>query len=227
MAELPLLLFPSPALAERTKRKGYSGKMHMPSFTRQGERLSPLFKNLQTSFNDRNVELQQSPAGITPEQVLVIETIGNIENFVNAVKKISGLEWMGEIEIDQIAPDEDFYYEDKLEKELSGRLYLVMSNQTALTEMLSLWKQYQKNPQMKFERGLTKFRDVYNHLKSIRLWGVADRLAERQVFDDWKEDLQDDGQRPVKFEAEIWYKNEGIQKVGDFLNSNSNVGGVF
>jgi len=212
MAELPLLLFPSPALAERTKRKMVPGKVHMPSFTRQGERLSPILQNLQTSFNARCVELQQSPAGIVPEQVLVIETIGNIENFANAVRKIHGLEWMGEIEADEIAPDEDFYDDKKPEKELSGRLYLVMSNQTALTEMLSLWKQYQKNPQMKFERGLTKFRDVYDHLKSIRRWGVEDRLAEREVFEIWQENLEFDAQRNVRFEAELWYEHDNDKR---------------
>lgn len=213
MAELPLLLFPSPALAERTKRKMVPGKVHMPSFTRQGERLPPILQNLQTSFNARCVELQQSPAGIVPEQVLVIETIGNIENFANAVKKIPGLEWMGEIEADEIVPDEDFYDDKKPEKELSGRLYLIMSNQTALNEMLSLWKKYQKNPQMKFERGFTRFRDVYDHLKSIRRWGVEDRLAEREVFDAWKEDLDGEyGQRPVKFEAELWFKGDEKQR---------------
>ena len=39
MAELPLLLFPSPAIAERTKRKRPITPPRMPSVTRQGERL--------------------------------------------------------------------------------------------------------------------------------------------------------------------------------------------
>ena len=213
MAELPLLLFPSRGTAERTKRSHPIIPPHMPSFARQGDRLSPILHNLQTSFNARCVELQQSPAGIVPEQVLVIETIGNVENFANAVKKIPGLEWMGEIEADEIAPDQDFYYDEKPENELRGRLYLVMSNQAALTEMLSLWKSYQTNPQMKFERGLTRFRDVYDHLKSIRRWGVEDRLAEREVFDAWKEDLDGEhGRRSVKFEAELWFKDDENQR---------------
>ena len=206
MAELPLLLFPRPGVAERTKRKMVPGKVHRPSVTRQGERLSPVFQQLQTSFNARCVELQQTPSGIDPEQVLVIETIGNIENFANAVKKITGLEWMGEIEADEIAPDEDFYFDDKPEKELSGRLYLVMSNQTALIQMLSLWNQYQEDTSMKFQHGLTKFRDVFLHLKDIRRWGVEDRLAEREVFEIWQENLEFDAQRNVRFEAELWFR---------------------
>ena len=136
MAKLPLLLFSSPGVADRTKRKMVPGKIEMPSVSRQGERLSPEFKRLQDSFNARNVELQQTPAGIDPGQTLVIETVGNIENFANAVKKIPGLEWMGEIETDEIAPDEDFYNKKRPEKKLSGRLlYLIMSNQTALDQV--------------------------------------------------------------------------------------------
>lgn len=206
MAKLPLLLFSSPVDADRTKRKMVPGKVHMPSVTQQGKRLSPVFRQLQTSFNARCVELQQTPSDIESEQVLVIEIIGNIENFVSAVKKIPGLEWMGEIEMDEIAPDEYFYDDKKLKKELSGRLYLVMSNQTALTQMLSLWSQYQANTSMTFQHGLTKFRDVFLHLKDIRRWGIEDRLAEREVFEIWQDNLKSNSQRHVRFEAEFWYR---------------------
>ena len=113
MADLPLLFFPSPDSADRTKRKMNPGKPHKPSVSRQWERLSPIFQQLQESFNERCAELQRTPTGIDPEQALVIETIGSVEDFANAVKKVRGLEWMGEIEIDDITPDEDFYNVDK------------------------------------------------------------------------------------------------------------------
>lgn len=206
MADLPLLLFPSPAIAERTKRKMVPGKINVPSVGRQGERLSPLFQQLQTSFNARSVEIQQNPTGIDPEQVLIIETVGNVEDFANAVAKIPGLEWMGEIEAEEITPDEDFYNDEKPEKKLSGRLYLIMSNQTALTQMLSLWTQYKADTSMAFERGVTKFRDVFLHLKDIRRWGIEDRLAEREVFDIWQENLKFGADRNVRFEAELWFR---------------------
>ena len=210
MADLPLLFFPSPDSADRTKRKMNPGKPHKPSVSRQWERLSPIFQQLQESFNEHCAELQRTPTGIDPEQALVIETIGSVEDFANAVKKIRGLEWMGEIEIDDITPDEDFYNVDKKGERkttaLKGRLYLIMSNQTALTEMLNLWKRYQANPNMTFDHGLTKFRDVFQYLKDIRRWGVEDRLAEREVFDIWREDIEFDPKRSVRFEAELWYR---------------------
>lgn len=210
MADLPLLFFPSPDSADRTKRKMNPGKPHKPSVSQQWERLSPIFQRLQESFNERCAELQRTPAGIDPEQALVIETIGSVENFANTVKRVRGLEWVGEIEIDEISSDEDFYNVDRdgerITTALKGRLYLIMSNQTALTEMLNLWKRYQANPTMIFDHGLTKFRDVFQYLKDIRRWGVEDRLAERQVFDIWREDIEFDPKRSVRFEAELWYR---------------------
>jgi len=69
-----------------------------------------------------------------------------------------------------------------------------------------LWGQYQADTSMKFQHGLTKFRDVFLHLKDIRRWGVEDRLAEREVFEIWQENLEFDAQRNVQFEAELWYR---------------------
>ena len=86
MPDLPLLLFPTPETADRSKRPGFPSRVHRPSHGRQGQRLSPIFTQLQAEFNARRVELQQTAAGADPEQVLVIETIGGIENFANAVK---------------------------------------------------------------------------------------------------------------------------------------------
>ncbi len=213
MAELPLLLFPNPEIADRTKQTPGFGRVHRPTHTRQGYRLSPIFSQLQRTFQIRRVEVQQATTGIDPEQVLVIETIGSIENFANAVKKIEGLEWMGEIEVDEIAPDEDFFVQDKPEKELSGRLYLVMTNQTALDQMLSLWNQYQADSDMQFQRGLTKFRDVFLCLKDIRRWNVQDRFNETGVMDAWLEDLKYEENEVIHFETELWYRKSGDRRT--------------
>ncbi len=206
MPERPLLLFPTPETASRSTLGGGGGRVRRPTPQQQWDRLSPVFSQLQAAFELRRVEIQQNASGITPEQVLVFETIGSIDKFANAVKRIDGLEWMGEIEIDEITPDEEFYDETKPDKDLSGRLYLVMTNQQALEQMLSLWRRYQENSAMEFEYGLTKFRDVFLHLKSIRRWDVQDRLLETGVIDTWQEDLEYDGDRIITFEAELWFR---------------------
>lgn len=239
MTERPLLLFPTPETASRSTLGGGGGRIRKPAPQRQWDRLSPIFSQLQAAFDARRVEVQQSAAGIDPEQVLVIETVDSIDNFANAVKRIDGLEWMGEIEIDGIAPDDEFHDETKPDKELNGRLYLVMTNKRALDEMLSLWQRYQANPDMQFERGLTKFRDVFLHLKSIRRWDVQDRLLETGVIDIWQEDLEYDGGRVIPFEAELWFRGSNelraisashvtnlVQQAGGRILSQSVIEGI-
>ncbi len=239
MSERPLLLFPTPETADRTKQRPQFGHVHKPDLARQGARLSPMFNQLQTAFNARRVEIQQNTAGIDPEQVIVIETVGSVDNFANAVKRIEGLEWMGEFESDEIAPDQDFYDESNPEKELSGRLYLVMTNQRALDEMLSLWRRYEANRDMQFEHGLTKFRDVFIHLKSIRRWNVQDRILETGLIEIWQEELEYDGDRVILFEAELWFRGSTdrrrsstgqvtdlVQQIGGRILSQSIIEGI-
>ena len=213
MPELPLILFSKPEIADRTKRQSGPSRTHFPSHDRQGQRLSPIFTQLQKAFNTRSVKIQQTITGVDPEQVLVIETIGNVENFVNAVKLIEGLEWMGEIETDEIAPDDDFYGEINPKKDLVGRLYLLMSNNRALEEMLSLWRRYQDDNKMKFDRGLGRFKQVFHCLKDIRRWEVQDRIGETGVFAAWLEDLEHDGDRPVRFEIELWCRSTEVKRT--------------
>jgi len=207
MPERPLLLFPTPERASRSTLGGGTGSFHRPSHHRQGARLTPIFNQLQEAFASRRIEVQQTTAGIDPEQVLVIETIGSVQDFSNAVRRIEGFEWMCEIELDEITPDEDFFYNEAPGRDLSGRLYLVLTNQRALDEMLSLWRQYQEDPNFHFARGLTKFRDVFACLKDIRRWGIQDRLHETQIIDIWKEELQHDANRIIKFETELWFRS--------------------
>ena len=206
MPEHPLIVFPKPEAASRSNLPSGGGGFRRPSHDRQGQRLTPLFNQLQDAFNARRVEVQQAITGADPEQVLVIETLGAVENFANAIKRIEGLEWLGEIELEEIEPDEDFYDESNPEKSLSGRLYVVMSNQRALEEMLSLWRRYQQDSTMRFPRGMTRFREVFDTLKTLRRWDVQDRLLETGILDIWQEELSHDGDGFLGFEAELWYR---------------------
>lgn len=223
MPERPLLLFPTPEVTSKSNLGGGGGRPHLPTHFRQGERLAPKFTQLQEAVRARNIEFQQAVTGIDPEQVLVMETIGSVEDFANAVKRIDGFEWMGEFEIDEIGPDQDFFDEKHPEKALSGRLYMIMTNQRALDEMLSMWRRYtdQDDPKQKFAGGLTKFRDVFLCLKDIRRWDVKDRLLETGVIDAWREDLEHDGGRLIRFEVELWYRNsEEKRRQGSAIVTN-------
>ena len=207
MPERPLLIFPTPELADRIYLHNGPYSIHIPSTDRQRERLTPQFTQLQSTFDSRRVEVQQTLTGIDPERVLVIETIGSIDNFANAVKRIPGLEWMSELENDEIPPDEDFYNTSDREKKINGRLYLVMTNQQSLREMLSLWHRYTQDPLFRFEYGLGRFKSLFKCLKDIRYWDVEDRFNNTRVIDVWKKELEYEGTRPIRFETELWYRD--------------------
>src|SRR5680860_1505383 len=104
MAQHQLLIFPEPARAERAPRRGGGGKVRFPETRRQAERLAPQFQRLQRAMDRQRLALQNNALGLQPEQVLVLETIGPIQNFINAAKKV-GLELLGEFELDEIAPN--------------------------------------------------------------------------------------------------------------------------
>jgi hypothetical protein len=116
---------------------------------------------------------------------------------------------LGEIDIDEITPDTDFYDRDNKTKKLSGRLYLILSNQRAFEEMLSLWKQYQRNQNTAWERGLTKFRDIFKCLRDIRHWDITDRLNEKEIKNYLQDEIEYGGtNRPIPIEIELWYRRD-------------------
>jgi hypothetical protein len=82
MPEHPLLIFPTPAVADRDKMKPRFGSpnYHFPSPQRQKEKLTSRFESMLQSF------ITDSTAGIEPEYVLVLETTGKIEDFKRAIQ---------------------------------------------------------------------------------------------------------------------------------------------
>jgi hypothetical protein len=221
MPERPLLLFPTPERADRTKLHSAGGTFHKPTAARQWDKFSPQFEQLQNAY----VQVQPNADGVEPESVLVIETIDVVEDFVNAVKRIDGFEWLGETKEENIVPNDDFYDEDHRDKPLSGRLYCIWSNQQALQQMISLWTRYKDNPQMTFEYGLTKFRDVFLQLKDIRRWGTQDRLEETGALDVWRDNLQDAyfQEELIHCEIELWFRSDENKRTAAEQNVTSSI----
>jgi Subtilase family len=206
MTDFPLLVFPLPAAAEADPGHGGPSRFSLPSVERQRLRMGPKFTSLSTVFEAKRLKLQQTAPGENPELVLVIETIGPVEDFVKAVARVPGLEWLVEWEEEDVPADDDFHPLDRQgarsEGGLAGRLFLLASNQEALTQLLSLWTRYQANPSTPFERGLNKFRNVFAQLRDIRPWSVADRIgADVRAF--WQERL-DENTPTIRFEIEAW-----------------------
>lgn len=215
MAKRPLLILPAPAEpSKRRKKAGGGGQIHLPGRKRQAERLAPRFKLLEDALAERGARLESEARGLVPEEVIVLETVKPIQDFIRAVEKIPGMQWLGEIEEEDIPPNEDFFALDpkgtpQLAKPLRGRLFLVFSNQKALKELLSLWRRWQSD--RNFPHGLTKWRYLFEHLRDVRRWGVRDRLIETQVLDDWRERIAS-GHEVVPCEIELWYRNTPQQR---------------
>ena len=219
MAEHPLLIFPTPSRSERARRRGGGGGIIRPAPNRQAERLTPRFDSLQTAMDRRRLELRDNPQGVQPEKTLVLETVGTIDDFINAVENIDGLEWLGESVIEDVAPDHGFADESNPEKQLRGRLFLIMSNQQALEQMRSLFKQWHESPDKPFRHEFAKLRDAFAHLYDIRAWGQEDRLRETGLVDDWQARLAGNDSI-VPFEAELWFRNDSDmrQRAGALLS---------
>lgn len=207
-AGLPLLVLPIPRSADRTRAPGRpSSRPHVPSAERQAQRLSPKFQALTRAFESHRVDLLTEVAGAEPEQVLVLETVGAVEGFLSAVRRIEGLDFLGEVEEEDLPPDDDFYREDQPDHPLSGTVYLVMTNQRALAELVRLWDRYRANPEASFEYGLNRFRDLFRLLRDIRPWGPEDRLRETGLLEDWRERVAQ-GQEVLPAEVELWFRSQ-------------------
>lgn len=217
MPERPLLIFPAPTAADRgSPGGGGADKFARPDHSRQGTRVTAKLERLQQSLDNRVAEVRATSSGIDPSQVIVIETIGSVQDFSNAASKIPGFEWMGEYEADDITPDDDFYNErggEALDSPLRGRLYLVLTDQVAIQQLLSLWTRYSSDVNMSWPTGLTPLRDVFNKLHDIRRWGVQDRLYESGALAAWRESLELEPEESVRTEIELWYRASSVSRA--------------
>jgi len=210
MPECPLLILPAPGRPEkRVTKTGRGGQAHLPTRERQTERLTPRFTVLQQAFDARRTRLRTEAVGLAPEEVIVLETVGSVEGFIVAVRNIPGFEWLGEIEEEDVPPDEDFFVPDKdnvprKEKTLRGRLFLVFSNQQALQQLLSLWGTWKAGQAMPL--GFGKLGEVFSRLRDVRVWGVQDRLVETGVLKDWRERVEHNDE-VVPCEIELWFRS--------------------
>jgi hypothetical protein len=140
MPERPLLILPSPGQpGPRRKLGGGAPKLHQPSRESQGKRLAPRLEALEAVFDAGRARLRTGAAGLEPEQIVVLETAGPIDQFFAAVKRIPGLEWLTEIEQEDIPPDDDFFRLDtngrRKDEAIRGRVFLVLANQQARRAM--------------------------------------------------------------------------------------------
>ena len=212
MAERPIILFPTPQLANRNKGTGYIPKVNKPSFKAQYNRLQPTFKVLREAFEKKRIQFQNTPTGVNPEYALVFEVVGSVDNFYKAVNKSEGLEWLFDKESFDITPNDDFYYDDDKDKSISGKVYCIMSNQEAMEQMISCWKRFKDGESDVFARGYAGLKNIFVNIKGIRTWNAIDRIQETQVMEYWKESLEIDGNISVPFEVELFHRQDARKR---------------
>ncbi|MEE9705392.1 S8 family peptidase [Aeromonas veronii] len=206
---LPLLLFPQAKIVAPPKGNGFPlSQPHVPPHGKQIVRLSGQLTALQQEFDRYKASVSGSVAGLEPETVLVIEIAGSVNEFRQAIEAI-GLEWLGEWDIDDIPPDEDFFEKnskgERSDKPVKGRMFLSLGNEAGMRELLSLWVRWQNN--QKLPIGKTKWRDVFNQTVLIRRWGIEETLRETGMLDRWQDllnPIQPDQQ--IHCQIELFYR---------------------
>ncbi|MEE9326866.1 MAG: hypothetical protein V3U71_06170 [Cocleimonas sp.] len=213
MADLPLLLFPAvrniPPQAGTLFVPQYP---HSPSRERQAERLNEKFDNLANLFDDKKGELLKLISGAEPEFVLVIETAGEVNEFQQAVQS-AGLEWLAEWN-ETIESSDDFYdlnqAGNRLDRAFKGRLYLSMSNQQGISEVISLWDKWKSGRGLPYGKG--KWKTIFEHITDLRRWGVQEQLIETGVLSDWEQSLQENPEQPIQFQIDLFFRASSAKR---------------
>jgi hypothetical protein len=206
---LPLLVFPQAKTIAPLKGNGFpTSQPHVPGHGKQVERLGAQLTTLQQDFERYKASVSSSVAGLEPETVLVIEIAGSVNEFRQAVEAI-GLEWMGEWDVDDIPPDEDFFERntkgERTNKAVKGRMFLSLGNEAGMRELLSLWEQWRNNQTL--PSGRTKWRDVFNQTVQIRRWGIEEALRETGMLDRWQDLLNPINlAQAIRFQIELFYR---------------------
>lgn len=212
MAVHPLLFFPAPAAQSPARRVSRGGNVRTPSPAEQRARLDAKFKGIMNSFAGGQTTAQ----GLEPEQVVVLETLGiSVDGLARAAAMVPGMEWLSEIELDEVDPGDGFEVEDRTHpgKKLSHRLYALMTNQQSIEKLLGLWSSWLADPTRRAKRHFGAFKTIFVHLKDVRRWDVKDRLAETRVVEYWQEGLKyGTEEEGIRFEVELWCRGGELRQ---------------
>jgi len=173
---------------------------HGPGREKQGQRFEPTFNRLADALerDDAAVELRDDPLGIAPDRALVFVTAGAINDFVQAAER-AGLSVISEIEyeLDDISDD---FSPPKENAPFSPVLYATMPTLESIRQLLTLWEAYKSGETL--PRGFTPWKNLFELLVEIRVWGPEDRLpvSSREAI---LENLPFDDADPVRLELEI------------------------
>lgn len=218
----PILIFPAATVAARQSAGGGTpGPAPRPSKGSQGQRLAARFQALSTDFGT----VQAAPDGVDPEQVIVLETIGSVTDFQNVVKRIAGMEWLGDFDAEVAAGDPGFLVDGADPALQKARLFVMASNRTAYTEILRLWNQWQQAANDKLPHGYGALAEAFKYLNDVRAWGPKDRILATGIATYWEKGLASNDPT-IRFEAELWCRADAAKRDAAFARLQAIVTGA-
>lgn len=229
MPDQPFLVLPSARREPRPRPRSFpGGAPRMPAGARQRTRIAPRIRELETQFARHQASLQVDAGGASFEEVVVLETAGTVDNFVRAVRNTPGMEWLVESDEFEVDADDDFGRdEDHPDEPLQARLFLVLAEQRAIAQLRQLWLLYSRMVRgevVAFPRGQAVWRELFAHLRDVRLWNVNDRMSDSGLAEIWSERIAE-GSETVRMEVELWYRQSAARRqaardaVGQVISS--------
>ena len=212
MPELSALPLGRPAIRDRTTRQAPRPRLRGPGRQTQASRLDPTFARLTAAFDAQRVAVADEPAAHESDLVLVLEVAGELDDFVSAVRRVDGLEFLADQLEDEVDPD-DFAAvgPDGRRRRYAREIFLVASDHSAWTELLSLWNRFKRGDP--FPHGFAKFRHLFERLRELRLWDDRDRLELGGAKQVWERELGQAGSELVHFETELWWRSDSSRRA--------------
>lgn len=212
MPDKPILIFPAATVAARQSAgSGRGGPPPRPSRDSQSQRLASRFQSLKEVFGIA----QAVPNGVDPEQVIVLETIGSVADFQGVVKRIAGMEWLGDFDAEVAAGDPGFLADGADPLLQKARIFVLAANRTAYNRLLALWKSWQEAANEKLARGYGGLAEAFKYLNDVRAWGPEDRVLATGVTGYWEASLANN-EPTIRFEAELWCRTDAAKRDAAF-----------
>lgn len=156
--------------------------------TPAGQRLTRLSEQLDA--NTPTLQPRADPDALAPERLLVFELTGGILKFEQAVRLLSGLEFLGVEDLD----------EDEFDK--NPAVYLMVPSEGALRNIVTLWRGWQRDGTV--PPRFSAWKTMLSQLRNIRPWGPQDRIAAGDI--DILTAEVEAGQPTVRVEIELVFR---------------------
>lgn len=147
--------------------------------------------------------------------MLVFEVRGSIQNFINAVVRIPGLEL---IDVEELEGDD---------QDTAPAIYLLVPDAQALSNIASLWARWSDGQSL--GTGFAPWRDVFATLRDIRPWGPQDRVetSERNIIAEELASVAEDAK--IRLELELIFRSsdgQAMEMEAALSNSIVAIGGI-